>query len=180
MRTRFWIAALLLPFALLPAAPAAAGGGCHTFTDGEGPDVDTKHNCFVPAVARVDVGDTVTWRNYDGVPHNVTTSAGFNGEVPIKDSFSHRFTQPGVYPYSCTLHPGMVGAVVVGDGSPVGMDLANATSPSAGTGTPGTGAPAEGASLRWLAVAGALALLLPLLVSSGRIRRQRSAGSAPS
>lgn len=174
MRTRIWIAVLLLPFALLPAAPAAAGGGCGTFTDGEGPDVDTPHNCFAPAVARVDVGDTVTWRSTNGVAHNVTTSAGFGGDLPPKASFSHRFAEPGVYPYACTLHPGMVGAVVVGDGVPVGMDLANATSPSAGTGT------GSAVSVRWLVIAGALALLLPLLVSSGRIRRQRSVGSAPS
>lgn len=175
MRIRFWIAALLLPLTLLPAAPAAAGGGCHEFTDGAGPDVDAKYNCFAPTVARVRPGDTVTWRNADGIPHNITTTAGFGAELPVKDSFSHRFMKPGVYPYACTLHPGMVGAVVVGDGLPVGMDLANVTKPSAGTGTP-----AGGASLRWLAVAGALALLLPLLVSSGRIRRQRSEGSAPS
>ena len=34
----------------------------------------------------------------------------------------YRFDQDGVYPYSCLIHPGMVGAIVVGDG--VGTDLA--------------------------------------------------------
>jgi hypothetical protein len=32
------------------------------------------------------------------------------------DSFRARFADPGIYPYSCTYHPGMTGAVVVGDG----------------------------------------------------------------
>lgn len=172
MRTRSWIAALLLPLALLPAAPAAAGGGCHEFTDASGTEVDTRYNCFVPAVARVEPGDTVVWRNADGVPHNITTSAGFGGELGEKQDFRHRFTQPGVYPYACTLHPGMVGAVVVGDGLPGEADLASATAPSAPAGTGGD-------AVGWWAVAGALALLLSLALS-GRIRRQRLAGSAPS
>ena len=43
---------------------------------------------------------------------------------------SYRFDQDGVYPYSCLLHPGMVGAIVVGDG--VGTDLAGVV-PVAGT-----------------------------------------------
>ena len=34
----------------------------------------------------------------------------------------YRFDEDGVYPYSCLIHPGMVGAIVVGDG--VGTDLA--------------------------------------------------------
>ena len=37
------------------------------------------------------------------------------------DTVRYRFDQDGVYPYSCLIHPGMVGAIVVGDG--VGTDL---------------------------------------------------------
>jgi len=33
---------------------------------------------------------------------------------------SYRFVRSGVYPYVCTYHPGMVGAVVVGDGTGLG------------------------------------------------------------
>jgi hypothetical protein len=38
------------------------------------------------------------------------------------ETVSYRFDQDGVYPYSCLIHPGMVGAIVVGDG--VGTDPA--------------------------------------------------------
>lgn len=164
MRTRFWIAALLLPLAVLPASPAAAGGGCRSFTDGTGPAVDAKHNCFAPTVARVDPGDTVTWRNTDGLPHNIVTTAGFGGDLPVKASSAHRFTEPGVYPYVCTLHPGMVGAVVVGDGVPLDMELASADT------TGGQATPASGVPGGWMGAAGALALLV-LALGLGRRRR---------
>lgn len=165
MRTRFWIAALLLPLAVLPAAPAVAGGGCRSFTDGAGPAVDAKHNCFAPTVARVDPGETVTWRNTDGSPHNIVTTAGFGGDLPVKDSISHRFAEPGVYPYVCTLHPGMVGAVVVGDGVPLDVDLASAGTTGAPVGTVSSGVPGA-----WVAAAGASALLV-LALGLGRRRR---------
>jgi hypothetical protein len=31
------------------------------------------------------------------------------------DRTAYRFSEPGVYPYVCSWHPGMVGAVVVGE-----------------------------------------------------------------
>ena len=47
--------------------------------------------------------------------------AGSFGDLFTKlhpgDSVSYRFTEEGVYPYACMLHPGMGGTVVVGDGS---------------------------------------------------------------
>ena len=73
-------------------------------------------------IARVDVGDTVTW---------LSTSKGHNvefikGGVPagvekFKSKFnkdvSYKFTIPGIYAYWCTPHKnmGMIGFVVVGE-----------------------------------------------------------------
>ena len=73
-------------------------------------------------IARVNVGDTVTW---------LATSKGHNvefikGGVPtdvdkFKSKFnkdvSYKFTIPGIYAYWCTPHKsmGMIGFVVVGD-----------------------------------------------------------------
>jgi len=48
---------------------------------------------------------------------------------------SYRFDTDGVYPYACWLHPGMVGAIVVGDG--VGSDL-SAVVPGTSGGDPGS------------------------------------------
>lgn len=188
MRLRPLLAILLLALALLPAAPAGAGGGCHgPFQDGPGPVVETKMNCFMSTVTRVEVGDTVEWRNMDGTQHNVHSSAGFFGELPPKQAFAHTFNEPGVYPYVCTLHPGMVGAVVVGDGVPA----AKAGAPAKGSDvaaddtvetdlTSAATAAGTGDWSAWSIVAGALALLLGLSLASGRMRRQRPDGSAAS
>ena len=73
-------------------------------------------------IARVNVGDTVTWlatskgHNVEfikgGVPEGVDKfKSKFNKDV------SYKFTIPGIYAYWCTPHKsmGMIGFVVVGD-----------------------------------------------------------------
>jgi plastocyanin len=104
---------------LLTAAPAAAGGGgCHQpVTDGSGTTVAISQFCFSPTVVRVPVGETVTWSNSDGSDHNVV-SAAFRGDARSfgkGESYDVTFNDAGVFPYVCSIHPGMVGAVVVGD-----------------------------------------------------------------
>ena len=117
------IGAVLACGALATATPALAGGGCHggeTLTDQRGVRVDLKDFCFVPNVLRVQPGQTVTWTNDDTVAHTVTgvaNSWGSVNELGAGQSSTYRFQASGVYPYACLFHPGMVGAVVVGDGT---------------------------------------------------------------
>ena len=68
----------------------------------------------------IKVGDTVTWINNDSSPHTVTSSSDegsiitFDSDVLRKgETFSFTFDQEGQYPYLCTLHPSMIGTVVV-------------------------------------------------------------------
>jgi len=126
------LATLALTFTawLAAAAPASAGGACgEPLEDARAVSVDAKQNCFLATVTRVDVGATVTWTNWDDVAHTVSGAGGSfgGGDLQPRASLSYRFERPGVYPYFCHFHPGMVGAVVVGDGSaPV---AATATTP---------------------------------------------------
>jgi plastocyanin len=79
-------------------------------------DVVVDNFSFAPVAAAVAVGTTVRWTNRDDVPHNVV-STGQRFKSPVLDTdeqFSHRFDQPGSYPYFCSLHPKMTGRVVVG------------------------------------------------------------------
>ena len=102
-------------------SPAQAGGGCHSAaTNGTGTTVEMKDMCFTPTVLRVKPGDSVTFVNRDDMQHTVTGSSGlfgsFTGLAP-QESASYKFASNGVYAYSCIFHPGMTGAVLVGDGS---------------------------------------------------------------
>ena len=100
-------------------ASASGGGGCgRAVTDAVGTGVDIRDYCFAPTILRVSTGDAVTFTNVDPFPHSVLGAnatwgdyAGFKNKSVI-----YRFSEPGVYPYVCTYHVGMVGAVVVGDG----------------------------------------------------------------
>jgi plastocyanin len=75
--------------------------------------VDAKDLEFRPPAIQVEPGTEVTWRFVDGsVPHNVKGD-GFASEIQSRGTFSHRFERPGEYPYTCTLHGGMDGRVVV-------------------------------------------------------------------
>ena len=78
--------------------------------------VDAKDLKFQPPAIEVKPGTEVTWRFVDGsAPHNVKGD-GFVSKTQSRGTFSHRFTQAGEYRYTCTLHAGMNGRVVVAGG----------------------------------------------------------------
>src|SRR5439155_15728820 len=114
---------VLFLIALSLGAPAAvAGGGCHSsqFTDARGVRVDVQNLCFTPTVIRIQPGQRVTWTNQDDTAHTVTGAAfrwGSTDQLGFHQTISFRFADSGVFPYFCLIHPGMVGAVVVGDGT---------------------------------------------------------------
>ena len=120
-RMQTTLAAILMGgWTLAGAAPAGAGGGCHDPgpTEGSGQTVALAMNCMTPRVLRAQPG-AVTFVNRDEVVHNVVGSAWGADELRPGDSFTETLAA-GIHPYSCTLHPGMVGTVVVGDGAGVG------------------------------------------------------------
>jgi plastocyanin len=113
--------------ALTVLAPtAAAGGGCHSTApasvargEGKNVTVDMGKCAFTPTILYIEEGTTVSWDNFDPMPHTVTGVAmSLNGDAYIEANerpVSFRFDDAGVYPYYCILHPGMAAAVVVGD-----------------------------------------------------------------
>jgi plastocyanin len=70
---------------------------------------------FTPSTITVTAGTTVTWTNQDMVVHNAVSSpALFNsGSMAKGVTFSFKFSAAGTYSYTCTIHPSMVGTVVV-------------------------------------------------------------------
>jgi plastocyanin len=102
------------------------------------PHFDTEAQFwYSPPVLTIHVGDTVTWLNSDREIHTVTSGIGIDrGELaqaksqgkpdgyfdsgPFKpeESWSFTFEKPGTFYYFCTIHPWMVGAIVVSDAIP--------------------------------------------------------------
>ncbi|MGO4615967.1 cupredoxin family copper-binding protein [Nocardia sp. 2YAB30] len=72
---------------------------------------------FSPAEVTVKVGDTVTWKFVDKVPHTVQgigdKAMGINSPIVDKGEWSYTFTSPGTFRYLCSLHPEMRGTVTV-------------------------------------------------------------------
>lgn len=156
-------------FALLAVAvaPALAGGGCvneNPTTEGSGTSVEMKNCGFAPTIIRVPVGVTVTWTNQEQYLPHVVSGVGW-GQASYGDYLSpgksqtQRFAAAGVYPYTCFLHPGMSGAVIVGDASTPASatgatPVAVTPAPTSATAAPASSAPAKsGDSLPWPGIA---------------------------
>lgn len=75
---------------------------------------------FTPATLTVKAGTTVTWVNEDDIPHAIAEkSRAFKSKVlDTDDKFSYTFATPGSFDYFCSLHPHMVGKIVVQPGNP--------------------------------------------------------------
>ena len=83
---------------------------------------------YSPNPVEVTVGQTVLWTNDDTAFHTVTSGtigaadagqifdsglAGPTALISKGKTFEHTFDTAGEFPYFCTLHPAMVGTVIV-------------------------------------------------------------------
>ena len=76
---------------------------------------------FRNGIKTVKAGTTITFINDDNEhAHNVVsgtrnapTQEFYSGLLQPGQRWSYTFTTPGVYPYFCSLHPGMDGAITV-------------------------------------------------------------------
>jgi plastocyanin len=159
---------------------ARAGGGCHVAGDGsvytEGPATVVRMDIcsFAPTVARVPEGTTIRFLNTATIQHQVIGRAQTWGTALLDpgDDQSVTFDDAGTYPYMCPLHPGMIGAIVVGSGEGAAALPAAAsdatTLPILAEGPPSSD-PMPVAPLA-LAVAGLVGLVVGLLAARLRPR----------
>jgi plastocyanin len=103
--------------ALLAAAlPELTAAGAAAVTAAASPaTIQIDNFAFTPAALTVTAGTTVTWKNEDDSPHRIGDKNGTfkSAALDTDDSFSHTFAAPGEYPYICTIHPYMVGKIIV-------------------------------------------------------------------
>lgn len=71
---------------------------------------------FQPAAVTIAPGTKVIWVNQDDIPHTVVSSDGKairSSALDTGDRYEFTFSQPGNYSYYCSVHPRMVGKVIV-------------------------------------------------------------------
>ena len=102
--------------------------------DDHEPGMRTVIDWYVPRSHSVNVGDVVTWTNEDPAPHTVTSGNGMlyskylrgetvgtpngifdSGIINPGESWSYTFSEVGVFPYFCTLHPWVERTITVVD-----------------------------------------------------------------
>jgi plastocyanin len=97
-----------LAFTVLLAVAAAVRGL-------EPVSLDIRDSKYIPSTLTVPAGTTVRWINRDEETHTVTsnTERFKSGGLNLGDEYTHTFTTPGEYPYTCALHEFMQGTIVV-------------------------------------------------------------------
>jgi plastocyanin len=75
---------------------------------------------YSPPTLVIAPGTTVTWTNADDDAHTVVEKDRKfkSGALDTDDTFSQTFTAPGEFEYFCSLHPRMVGKIVVKPAGP--------------------------------------------------------------
>lgn len=83
--------------------------------DAKGTEIRVDNFTFAPDTLTVAVNSTVTWVNKDDIPHVIASNDGvFKSKALDTDQkYSYTFSKAGTYPYYCSIHPKMVGKVVV-------------------------------------------------------------------
>jgi len=101
------IAALVAACALASMAIASRAGASHEVV------IDAMR--FAPQAIEARVGDEVVWNNRDFFPHTIVADHGEFTSEPIPPGGAWRLhaEHPGVFPYTCGLHPTMHGVLTV-------------------------------------------------------------------
>lgn len=116
MRRALFVSALVVA---LPLALAAVLLVHPTCARGEGKsspaEVRVDNFSFAPETLTVPANTTVTWINKDDVPHVIASNDGLfkSKALDTDDKFSFTFNKAGTYAYYCSIHPKMVGKIVV-------------------------------------------------------------------
>jgi plastocyanin len=117
------LAAITLTFLIVALPPTALGQSKPTLVSivkgATNPNLKEPYN---PSPINIAKGTTVTWTNQDNTAHTVTEGNpsgnsppnGFDSGLLAPGSvFTHTFATAGTVQYYCTLHPTMLGEVIV-------------------------------------------------------------------
>lgn len=163
------VLAMIGTVAGVTAAHAGGGGNCEP-SEGDAGVVDLAGACFLPSTLHADAGETITFVNRDPVAHNVSgTGWGQYEDLAQGERFTTSFADPGIYPFACTLHPGMNGVILVGQTGASETTAAAQPITRSASGADGGNS--------WI-VAAAAGLVIGSAVGAGAMSARRRAGVA--
>jgi plastocyanin len=98
-----------------PSPSSSPSASAATTSKTQGSTISIRDFSFSPVSLTVPVGATVSWKNLDGEPHTVKSIDQLfrSGAMDENDTYSFTFDKPGTYRYVCSIHPQMVGTIVV-------------------------------------------------------------------
>jgi plastocyanin len=100
---------------MLALADSTLASGTAVASAAGGSEVVIKDFMFTPTSLPVKAGATVTWLNKDEEPHTVISDTGLfhSAAMDTNDSFAFKFDEAGTYHFTCSIHPRMIGTIVV-------------------------------------------------------------------
>jgi len=101
--------------AILAGGSAVTGYASSEQSNMAASEVSVDNFTFGPETITVAANGTVTWVNHDDVPHVIASTDGLfrSKALDTDDKYSFTFAKPGTYQYFCTVHPKMVGKIIV-------------------------------------------------------------------
>ena len=100
------------PASSATASPAASPAASPV----AGEKVTIANFAFTPPILKIAAGTDVTWTNMDSVAHTVTSddkTTFASDPLQQTDHFTFHFAHPGTFDYHCSIHPSMMGQVIV-------------------------------------------------------------------
>jgi len=110
------MSAMRKSLALLMWAAICLGGVAGAADVAKDNQVEIRNFAFTPRTLTVPAGTKVVWVNEDDEPHRIASEGGqfaASHALDTNDSYAVTFSKPGTYAYYCSIHPKMVGTVIV-------------------------------------------------------------------
>ncbi len=100
---------------LAASAILLLGLALYAGAENENIKVKIENFTFNPTEITIPQGSKVTFINEDDIPHMVVDrgSTFRSKALDTGDEFSFSFKDPGEYPFFCSLHPMMIGKIIV-------------------------------------------------------------------
>ncbi|HWX67230.1 MAG TPA: cupredoxin family copper-binding protein [Rhodanobacter sp.] len=111
--TLLWPMALCCAIGVAPAVMAASASTAKAAVTSQ---IEIRNFAFAPKTLTIPAGTRVVWINRDEEPHVVTSAGSLfapSKGLDTSDSYAVTFSKPGTYAYYCSIHPMMVGTIIV-------------------------------------------------------------------